>query len=108
MNGFERAIDAALHKASMLMLHDQCTLNFAFAGNVAPLPGTFNCLVRPQTAMVAAPSVVTHFIEQPKPWDVLYPLRNARGWLDEFSAGLRHRARSDRRSAARRTRYGQR
>jgi lipopolysaccharide biosynthesis glycosyltransferase len=86
VRGLDRAIDAALHKASMLMLHDQCALNFAFADNVAPLPEAFNCLVRPQTAVVAAPAVVTHFIEQPKPWDVLYSPRNARGWLDEFSA----------------------
>jgi lipopolysaccharide biosynthesis glycosyltransferase len=84
--GLERAIDTALHHADMLTLHDQCALNHAFAGNVAPLPDAFNRLVRPQTAVAPPPTVVTHYIEQPKPWDMLYPLPNAGEWLREFAA----------------------
>lgn len=84
--GLDRAIHLALEEPERLMFHDQCALNLAFAGTVAPLDETFNRFVRPQNAATGDLPVVLHYLERPKPWDPLYPTINCQRWMDEFVA----------------------
>jgi lipopolysaccharide biosynthesis glycosyltransferase len=82
--GLDRAIHLALEEPERLMFHDQCALNLAFAGKVAPLDETFNRFVRPQNAATGDSPVVLHYLERPKPWDPLYPTINCQRWMDEL------------------------
>jgi lipopolysaccharide biosynthesis glycosyltransferase len=82
----DRAIHLALEEPERLMFHDQCALNLAFAGQVVPLEETYNRFIRPQNGTAWGSSVVTHYLERPKPWDPLYPTGNCAQWFDELAA----------------------
>jgi lipopolysaccharide biosynthesis glycosyltransferase len=85
-HGLDRAIQLSLHEPERLMFHDQCALNLAFAGQVTPLPAPCNRFVRPQGATLRDAPVVLHYLEQPKPWDPLYPTLSCRRWYLELVA----------------------
>ncbi len=82
----DSSIEIAVRDADKLSFLDQCALNVAFAGKVAPLEDRHNFYVRPNDDVDRqAKPVVRHFLSRWKPWDPTYPSKNSQPWLRELS-----------------------
>jgi lipopolysaccharide biosynthesis glycosyltransferase len=79
----EHAIRLSEHESERLVFHDQCALNIAFAGRVQYLDKKFNHFLRPQRPENGdySDSVLIHYLDKPKPWDVTYIREYRDSWL---------------------------
>jgi lipopolysaccharide biosynthesis glycosyltransferase len=80
------SIAIATEQPEILTFLDQCALNLAFHGRVAPLPDRLNFYVRPKDELNGPEPAVWHFLTHWKPWDPQYASENCRVWDEELAA----------------------
>lgn len=78
----EEAIRVSEQEPERLTFHDQCALNIAFRGQVAPLPTRFNFFLRPgrERNGYIEDGAILHFLDRPKPWDIVFNRNYREEW----------------------------